>query len=102
MAEAFIGGGNSNGFSNTHGDNLELQNYTMQTHGTHVLKWGGRLRYDREASYADSGYNGTFFFPSIDAYRLVQKGLAQGLTTAQVRARCIDNLGENRYLHRFT
>ncbi len=98
VADAFTSGGNSGGFNNSHGDNIELQNTTMQTRGTHFLKWGGRFRYDREANYSNSGYNGVFSFPSIYAYQLVQKGLAQGLTTAQVRAQCVADLGTNASL----
>ncbi len=95
VADAFIGGGNSSGNSTTHDDNLEVQNLTIQTRGRHVLKWGGRLRFDRQALESTSGYNGTFSFANMEAYQHVQMGLAQGLTTAQVRANCVAALGPN-------
>ncbi len=95
VADAFTGGGNSGGNSTTHDDNLELQNLTIQTRGTHVMKWGGRLRFERQALASNSGYNGTFSFANLDAYQLVQQGLAQGLTTAEIRANCVAALGAN-------
>ena len=95
VQEAFTDGGNSGGIGSTHNDGIELQNLVIHTRGKHVLKFGGRLRRDREAIASNAGYNGTFNFASIAAYQLVTQGIANGSTSAQVRAACVAALGPN-------
>jgi hypothetical protein len=95
VQEAFTDGGNNGGFGSTHEDNIELQEMVMQTRGPHILKYGGRLRRNREATESNAGYNGTFSFANIDAYALVQQGIAAGMTPAQIRANCVAGLGAN-------
>jgi hypothetical protein len=89
VSQAFTGGGSNGGSSISHGDNIELQNLTMQSRGTHMMKWGGRLRYDRSAAYSNSGFYGSFSFANINAYQWVQQGLANGQTMAQLRTACL-------------
>ena len=64
---AFTSGGNSRGTIIDHEDHYELQNYTSLVHGTHILKFGGRLRANRNANFSQSGFNGTFIFSSLDS-----------------------------------
>ncbi|HXX01645.1 MAG TPA: carboxypeptidase regulatory-like domain-containing protein, partial [Candidatus Acidoferrales bacterium] len=58
---AFSGGG-SGTLSNDHQDHYELQNYTSVIHGNQTIKFGGRLRANREANFSTSGFNGSFTF----------------------------------------
>ncbi|MGA8867980.1 MAG: carboxypeptidase regulatory-like domain-containing protein, partial [Candidatus Sulfotelmatobacter sp.] len=63
---SFAGGGNSQGASINHEDHYELQNYTSWILGNHMLKFGGRLRSDRDANSSTEGFNGTFTFSSLN------------------------------------
>jgi len=62
VANEFISGGN--GFGNTYGltHHYELQNYTSITHGTHTIRFGGRVRRNSDLSNNPQGFNGTFTF----------------------------------------
>ena len=44
MLGAFTGGGNQIGNGSDVQNHYELQNYTSIVHGTHLIKFGGRLR----------------------------------------------------------
>lgn len=83
---AFTGGGNSFGAVSATDDYYEAQNYTSVALKKHFLKFGARLRYSSEASSATTNFNGTFTFPSLQAYQITEQGLQQGLTPAQIRA----------------
>jgi len=83
---AFVGGGNTQQFSLDKQDYYEAQNYTSWLHGSHVFKFGGRLRALRDAGYADPNFNGTYTFNSLTAYQITEQGVANGLTPAQIRA----------------
>ena len=83
---AFQGGGNSGGQSRDTQDRYELQNYTFMNRGKHFLRFGARLRDVRESNSSTGNFNGTFTFPSLDAYRITEQGLQQGLTPAQIQA----------------
>ncbi len=83
---AFTGGGANVGQSYTTQDHFEWQNVTTVTRGTHVVKFGGRLREMSQSGSYMQGYNGTFTFTSLEAYRITLAGLSQGLTLAQIRA----------------
>jgi hypothetical protein len=65
VAGAFSNGGSGSGTSSDHQDHYELQNYTSVVHGTHVVKFGGRLRAVRDANLSTAGFNGTFLFSSL-------------------------------------
>jgi len=73
---AFTDGGNNSQFSNDHQDHLELQNLTTMTAGTNAIKFGTRLRYNRDANTTTSGFNGAFSFASVDAYVNMRNALA--------------------------
>jgi hypothetical protein len=66
---AFTGGGSSMGTSRSGLDNYELQNSTMISKGTHSIDFGARLRFTREASYSTSGFNGSYIYSSLNAYK---------------------------------
>jgi hypothetical protein len=86
VLSAFTGGGNSDGTARlTHGHH-ELMNYTSIARGKHLIKLGGRLRVINDSNDSNSDFNGTFTFSSLDAYRITEQGLQQGLTPAQIRA----------------
>jgi len=95
---AFTGGGNSGGTNNDTLDRYEFQNYTSMSLGKHFLKYGIRIRDNKDVSEARSNFNGSFTFglrqnPScppnstpltcpkitgIQAYQMTLQGLAQG------------------------
>jgi len=82
---AFVGGGNSSGYNLSSSYHYELQNYTSVLHGDHMLKFGARLRAERDNSNANPNFNGTFTFNSLDAYQITEYGLANGWTPTEIR-----------------
>jgi hypothetical protein len=101
---AFSSGGATSQFSQDNTNRYELQNYTSISEGAHFIKFGGRLRIDRDANKATSNYNGYFTFAqvtcptagcavvggeSVDAlenYQITQNLLSQGETGAEIAA----------------
>jgi hypothetical protein len=83
---AFTAGENSQGQIVNTQNNYELQNYTSMSRGKHLLRFGGRLRYAQQSNSATTNFNGTYTFPSLDAYQITELGIEQGLTKAQIRA----------------
>ncbi|MGA3212483.1 MAG: carboxypeptidase-like regulatory domain-containing protein, partial [Terriglobales bacterium] len=65
VPQAFVSGGNPIGNSTGHADHYELQNYTSMVLGTHSVKFGGRVRVQRDAVDYDNNFNGTFLFNSL-------------------------------------
>jgi len=51
-------------------------------------KFGAWLRDNRDANATDANFNGSFSFPSLQAYVATLNGLAQGQTFAQIAAAC--------------
>jgi hypothetical protein len=86
VLDAFTGGGPPLTLSYTNQDRLELLNTTTVTHGTHLLRWGGRLRGIYLKDQDTQNYTGTFTFSSLDSYRLTLSGEQSGLTPQQIRA----------------
>ncbi len=86
VLDAFTGGGSPLTLSFTNQDRLELVNTTTVTHGTHLLRWGGRLRGIYLSDQDTQNYTGTFTFSSLDSYRLTLLGLQTGLSPQQIRA----------------
>lgn len=66
---AFTGGGNPIGAQETISDHYELQNYTSLAIGTHLVKFGGRLRVTSESFSSTQSFNGIFTFSSLAAYQ---------------------------------
>ena len=83
---SFTSGGSGGQKSNDHTDHLELQNLSTMSAGAHAIKFGTRLRYNRDANSTDANFNGSFSFPSLDAYVIMKNGLAAGQTLAQIAA----------------
>jgi hypothetical protein len=82
----FTGGGNNQGTNVDHTNHYEFQNYTSMALGKHTVKFGARLRGITDDNSATPGFNGMFTFPSILAYQITQRGIAEGLTPGQIRA----------------
>ncbi|HXY52295.1 MAG TPA: carboxypeptidase regulatory-like domain-containing protein [Terriglobales bacterium] len=77
VADAFSSGGSAVGNTSSLSNHYELQNYTSISLGKHYLKFGGRLRSVHEDSIQAVNFNGTYYFPSIQAYRDSFVGLGQ-------------------------
>ncbi len=75
----FLGGGNSEGALNDLQNNYELQNYTSLIHGNHTMKFGARFRATHDTDYSTSLFNGTFIFPSLDAFQTAQNDVMNGI-----------------------
>jgi len=84
----FTGGGNNAGYSSDRTTHAELQNVTTMSLGAHAIKFGTWLRDNRDANTGLAGFNGSFSFPSINAYVDTLNGLAMGETVAQIAAAC--------------
>ena len=103
---AFVDGGSTLGTVQDILDRYEFQNYTSMALGKHFLKFGVRLRVNRDSSVETSNFNGTFTFGSrqnpgcpanatpatcpfisgLQAYQIMQQGLAAALTFPQIMA----------------
>ena len=84
----FSSGGSGSQSSSGHNDHIELQDFVSMTHGTHAIKIGAWLRDNRQATSTISNFNGTFNFPSLDAYIATMNGRLKGLSVAQIAATC--------------
>src|SRR6185437_9288199 len=73
-----------------HSDHFELQDFITMTAGAHAIKFGTWLRDNRQATSASSGFNGSFSFPSLNAYIDTLNGMAppNNETVAQIAASC--------------
>jgi uncharacterized membrane protein YgcG len=89
----FSGGASGGQTSSTHNDHLELQEYLTLSHNTQAIKIGAWLRDNRQATSSSSGYNGSFSFPTINAYIDTLNGMAAGQTISQIGAACTDPQG---------
>jgi hypothetical protein len=84
----FTGGGSGSQYSNDHSVHLELQNFTTMSVGAHAIKFGTWMRDNREADYGNGNFNGTFTFPSMQAFVDTWNGIQQGQTIQQIAANC--------------
>jgi hypothetical protein len=89
----FVGGGAGTQFSNDRSVHLELQNFTTLSAGKHAIKFGTWMRDNREADSGDAGFNGSFVFPSINAFIATWNGTQQGKTIQQIQQSCTDPKG---------
>jgi len=83
---AFEAGGSPGGQSSSNQTRWEIHNVTSITRGTHLIKFGGRLRGSSLEERSTQNYNGTFIFPSLEAYRITLAGLAADLSWPEIRA----------------
>lgn len=79
VLEAFNSGGALIGDSGSRENRFEWQNITSITHGTHMIKFGGRVRYDRVGDSSDSSFNGSYTFagglaPLLDSSNNIVNG----------------------------
>ncbi len=72
---AFNGGPSSSGISTGTQNHYEVQNLTSFFFGKHTLVVGGRLRDIQDSSSSNANFNGTFTFPSLDAYQTAEQNL---------------------------
>jgi len=84
----FTGGGSSGQMSSDHTTHFELQNITTMAAGKQAIKFGTRLRDNRDANSTNSNFNGSFTFPSITAYVDTLNGLAAKESIATIAADC--------------
>jgi hypothetical protein len=84
----FAGGGSGGQFNKDHTDHLELQNMTTMSAGAHAIKFGAWLRDNRDANTADGNFNGSFSFPSLQAYVATLNGLINHESVATIQANC--------------
>jgi hypothetical protein len=72
---AFDGGGSPQGLVRDNTNQYEFQNYTSIQFTKHFLKFGARLRGYTDGNSSTGGFNGTYEFPSIDAYISTLQGM---------------------------
>jgi carboxypeptidase family protein len=65
---SFTTGGNSAGHVVNQENHYEIQNYTSYILGNHSMRFGGRLRISQASDLLASNFNGTFTYPTIDAF----------------------------------
>jgi Carboxypeptidase regulatory-like domain len=86
VAGAFIGGGSNLGSTTSDQHHYEFQDYTSIDTGKHFVRFGGQLRLSAETDSSTANFNGTFTFPSLNAFQITQGGLNAGLSPQQIRA----------------
>lgn len=82
----FTGGGSNLGVSQDNQDHYELQDYVQTTRKKHTIDFGARLRFTRDANNSTANFNGQYTFASLTAYQVMEQGLANGWTPAQIAA----------------
>lgn len=86
VASDFSAGGDGTQVSNGTSDHLELQNIITMTAGKHAIKFGTWMRDNRQATWTNSNFNGSFSFPTLQAFIATSNALANGETVAQLAA----------------
>jgi len=74
------GGGNGSQTSHDHSDALELWNITTMTAGAQAIKFGTRLRWNRDANWSNAGFNGSFSFSSLNSYQTMLNDIQKAKT----------------------
>ena len=70
-------------------NSYEFQNYTSIQLKKNLLKFGARLRGLTDVNSATSGFNGSFFFPSIQAYQATLEGTEQAAVQYSITGNAI-------------
>ena len=92
VSGSFGSGGSQVGHSLNERTTWELNNFTAKQHGTHAIKFGGRIRHIKIDDTSEGNFGGTWTFTSgfgvdsIERYQLTLKLQEQGFTPAQIRA----------------
>jgi Carboxypeptidase regulatory-like domain len=94
---AFDDGGASVGAGFDRQNNYELQNYTTIAHGTHLIKFGARLRGQTDDNFSPQNFNGTFTFggglaPVLDANNQAIPGDFENIDSIESYRRTLLNL----------
>ncbi len=61
----YVTGGSASTVTHDHTDHFELQNITTISHGAQAIKFGLRVRDNRDANTSDSNFNGQFVFGNV-------------------------------------
>ena len=91
---AFIAGPNSTGNQSDTENSYEVQNFTAITAGTHLIKFGGRLRATHDDNSVTNNFNGQFTFASLSIYQQTIAALQAGATPAMILG---EGLGAKQY-----
>ena len=92
VSGSFGSGGSQVGQSNNERMAWELNNFTAKQHGTHAIKFGGRIRHIKIDETNEGNFGGSWTFTggfgvdSIERYQLTLKLQEQGLSPAAIRA----------------
>ena len=92
VSGSFNSGGSQVGHSINERNFWELNNFTAKQHGSHAIKFGGRIRHVSIDDTNESNFGGTWSFTggfgltSIERYQLTLRLQEQGLTPAEIRA----------------
>ncbi|HSD45349.1 MAG TPA: TonB-dependent receptor, partial [Pyrinomonadaceae bacterium] len=92
VSGSFNSGGSQVGQSTNERNFWELNNFTAKQHGTHAVKFGGRIRHVSIDDTNENNFGGTWSFTggfgltSIERYQLTLRLQQQGLTPAEIRA----------------
>jgi hypothetical protein len=92
VSGSFNSGGSQVGHSFSERNFWEFNNFTAKQHGTHAIKFGGRIRYVSIDDTNESNFGGTWSFTggfgltSIERYQLTLRLQEQGLSPAEIRA----------------
>jgi hypothetical protein len=92
VSGSFNAGGSQVGHSISERNFWELNNFTARQHGSHAIKFGGRIRHVSVDDTNPSNFGGTWSFTggfgltSIQRYQLTLQLQEQGLTPAEIRA----------------
>jgi Carboxypeptidase regulatory-like domain len=83
---AFISGPNNLGNQSDVQNSYEVQNFTAITAGSHLIKFGGRLRATHDDTSLTNNFNGQFTFASLAIFQKTIQLLQAGETPAMVLA----------------
>jgi Carboxypeptidase regulatory-like domain/TonB dependent receptor len=92
VSGSFNSGGSQVGDSFNVRNFWELNNFTARQHGSHAIKFGGRVRHVNVDDTNENNFGGTWSFTggfgltSIERYQLTLQLQEQGLTPQQIRA----------------
>src|SRR5215211_2797042 len=92
VSGSFNSGGSQVGHSVNERSFWELNNFTAKQHGSHAIKFGGRIRHVSIDDTNASNFGGTWSFTggfgltSIERYQLTLRMQEQGFTPEQIRA----------------
>ena len=92
VSGSFNSGGSQVGHSINERNFWELNNFTAKQHGSHAIKFGGRIRHVKVDDTNPGNFGGTWSFTggfgltSIQRYQLTLQLQEQGLSPAEIRA----------------